>query len=198
MRRARRLCHSGFVAHVHSGSQLPPPSSRTGRCTRLASPGLPPSTSLRRLMESHSQIDDFKTRRMRSAAGRHARVSVMRSGRAAADLVLPGTGGFAGSRTRSASSPAHRGYACQRHDHQRRAGEPASSRLMVLPARSAADNPAAASLGSRRTCPRRGLPTGALADGSCEYGLCGLPGVRGPLPAASPVLVRQELCPVRR
>jgi hypothetical protein len=67
MRRARRLCHSGFVAHVHSGSQLPPPSSRTGRCTRLFSPLLPPCTSLRRLMESHPQIDDFKTRQMRSA-----------------------------------------------------------------------------------------------------------------------------------
>jgi ABC-type nitrate/sulfonate/bicarbonate transport system ATPase subunit len=33
------------------------------------------------------------------------RVSVMRSGRSAVDLVLPGTGGFAGSRTRSACPP---------------------------------------------------------------------------------------------
>ena len=33
------------------------------------------------------------------------------------------------------------------------------------------------------------MPAGALADASCEYGLCGLPGVRGP-PAGSPALVR--------
>jgi len=41
------------------------------------------------------------------------------------------------------------------------------------------------------------LSAGALADVSCEYELCGLPGVRGPLPAAPPVLAREELCPAR-
>jgi hypothetical protein len=37
----------------------------------------------------------------------------------------------------------------------------------------------------------------ALADASCDHGLCGPPRVWGPLPAGSLVRVRQELCPVR-
>jgi predicted ATPase/DNA-binding SARP family transcriptional activator len=43
---------------------------------------------------------------------------------------------------------------------------------------------------------RHGLPAGRTCRGSCDYGLCGLPRIRGPLPVASLAGVREELCPV--
>ncbi|HEX3193856.1 MAG TPA: BTAD domain-containing putative transcriptional regulator [Streptosporangiaceae bacterium] len=43
---------------------------------------------------------------------------------------------------------------------------------------------------------RHGLPAGRTCWGSCDYGLCGLPRIRGPLPVASLAGVREELCPV--
>ena len=50
---------------------------------------------------------------------------------------------------------------------------------------------------ARSASSKAALPAGALADASCDHGLCGPPGVRGPLPAGSLVRVRRELCPVR-